>query len=142
MAEIASVEIGTFMRFAILINTSPYQYQAADTAYFFTGAALRGGHEVVRVFFYHDGVYNANRFNIPPQDEMNIGERWVALGAQYALDLVVCVAAAQRRGVIDSEERIRHGKDGDNLEKGFRISGLGQWVEAMLAADRVMVFGS
>ena len=73
---------------------------------------------------------------------MNIGERWVALGTQYELDLVVCVAAAQRRGVIDNEERTRHGKDGDNLERGFRLSGLGQWVEAMLVADRVMVFGS
>ena len=46
------------MKFAILVNEGPYQHQASDTAYHFTKAALATGHEVVRVFFYHDGVNN------------------------------------------------------------------------------------
>ena len=42
------------MKFAIQINEGPYQHQAADTAYWFTKNALEKGHEVFRVFFYHD----------------------------------------------------------------------------------------
>jgi len=44
------------MKFAVLVNEGPYAHQASDSAYYFTQAALSQGHEVMRVFFYHDGV--------------------------------------------------------------------------------------
>jgi tRNA 2-thiouridine synthesizing protein D len=49
------------MKFALLVSEGPYTHQASDTAYQFASAALQKGHEVMRVFFYHDGVYNATR---------------------------------------------------------------------------------
>jgi len=55
--------------------------------------------------------------------------------------MVVCVAAAQRRGILDKGEAERNGKDSDNIEEGFRISGLGQLVEAGIQADRLITFG-
>ena len=48
------------MKLSVQINEGPYQHQATDTAYHFTKAALENGHEVMRVFFYHDGVLNGS----------------------------------------------------------------------------------
>jgi len=51
------------------------------------------------------------------------------------------VAAAQRRGIVDEEEMKRNGKDANNIAPGFRISGLGQLIEAGIQSDRMVVFG-
>jgi tRNA 2-thiouridine synthesizing protein D len=129
------------MKLSILINEGPYTHQAVDSAYRFTKAALEKGHEIFRVFFYNDGVYAGTRFAVPPQDDRNITQLWSELAEKYNLDLVVCVAAAQRRGILDEAEAKRHGKSGDNIAPGFRISGLGQLVEAGIQADRLVTFG-
>ncbi len=118
------------MKFGILVNEGPYTHQAADTAYQFAKAALEKGHQIHRVFFYHDGVNNATKMTEPPQDDRNIVDRWSKLGQEHGVDLVVCVAAALRRGIRD-----------DNLAPGFRISGLGQLIESGVQADRMVVFG-
>jgi len=129
------------MKFGILVNEGPYQHQASDSAYQFTKAALEKGHEIFRVFFYHDGVNNATCLGAPPQDDRNITDRWSKLAKEHNLDLVVCVAAALRRGILDANEAKRNGKDASNLADGFRISGLGQLIEAGIQADRTVVFG-
>jgi len=118
------------MKFGIVINEGPYQHQASDTAYLFAKAAIAKGHEVWRVFFYHDGVNNASKLTEPPQDDRNIVNRWAKLAQEHNVDLVVCVAAALRRGIQE-----------ENLAKGFRISGLGQLVEAGTKSDRLITFG-
>lgn len=129
------------MKFGILINEGPYNHQAADSAYQFTKAALEAGHEIFRVFFYHDGVNNATRLAVPPQDDRNITVNWQELQKEHDLDLVVCIAAAQRRGILDEDEAKRQGKDANNIAEGFRISGLGQLIEAGIQADRLVTFG-
>ena len=99
------------MKFAILVNEGPYTHQASDTAWHFTRAALAAGHEIFRVFFYHDGVNNGTRLTTPPQDDRHIQRRWTELAEAHGVDLVVCVAAAQRRGICDSDEAKRNGRD-------------------------------
>ncbi len=129
------------MKFGIVVNEGPYTRQASDTAYNFAKAALESGHEVARVFFYHDGVNVGTRLSVPPQDERNIQKNWTALAQQHEVDLVICIAAAQRRGMLDANEAKRQGKDADNMAEGFRISGLGQLIEMGIQTDRLMVFG-
>ncbi len=129
------------MKFGILVNEGPYQHQASDSAYQFTKSALDKGHEIYRVFFYHDGVHNGSRLTTPPQDDRHITQRWTELAEEHGLDLVVCVAAAQRRGIVDKDEMKRHGKDANNIAPGFHISGLGQLIEAGIEADRLITFG-
>ena len=129
------------MKFAIQINEGPYTHEATDSAYHFAKAAIDNGHEVMRVFFYHDGVNNGTRLTTPPQDDRHIVNRWAELAKEHDLDLVLCVAAAQRRGIADEGESQRNGKDADNIQEGFRISGLGQLIEAGIQADRLLVFG-
>ncbi|MDO8595307.1 MAG: sulfurtransferase complex subunit TusD [Sulfuricaulis sp.] len=129
------------MKLGILVNEGPYTHQASDTAYQFVKAALEKGHEIFRVFFYHDGVNNGTRLTVPPQDDRNTVKCWSELAEKYKLDLVICIAAAQRRGLLDANEAKRHGKSADNIAPGFRISGLGQLIEAGIQADRLVVFG-
>jgi len=129
------------MKFAIQVNTSPYQSNAGHTAYRFINAVLGQGHDVFRVFFYHDGVYHAFKHATPPDDEHQFSAQWSELARRYGIDLVVCISAAQRRGLLCSDEANRQGKQDYDLADGFRISGLGQLVEATLVADRFIVFG-
>lgn len=117
------------MKFGILILDSPYQHQAADSAYHFIKAALAKGHEIVGIFFYHDGVINATKLMDPPQDDRHISKRWAELGAQ-GIDIIACVASAKRRGIID-----------DITVPNVRISGLGQLTEIIIKADRIITFG-
>ncbi len=118
------------MKFAIMVNEGVYQHQSTDSAYQFAKAALEKGHEVPRIFFYHDGVYNASSLTEPPQDDPTFVIRWQKLSQDHKIDMVVCIAAALRRGIKE-----------ENLAEGFRISGLGQLVEAGIQADRLVVFG-
>lgn len=118
------------MKLGILVNEGPFTHQASDTAYHFVKAALAKGHDVLRVFFYYDGVNNANRLSEPQADDRNLVKLWGQLAKEHNVDLVVCVAAALRRGIKD-----------EILAEGFRISGLGQLIEAGMAADRLVMFG-
>ena len=129
------------MKFGIVINEGPYTHQSSDSALQFAKSALNKGHEIFRVFFYHDGVNNGTSLSVPPQDDRNLTNEWSELAEKHGLDLVVCVAAAQRRGMLDEDEMRRHGKEANNLAKGFRISGLGQLIEAGIQADRLVTFG-
>jgi len=129
------------LKLGIVVNEGPYTHQASDTAYHFTKAAIEKGHEIVRVFFYHDGVNNATRLTVPPQDDRNLQKLWSELAEAHKLDMVVCIAAAQRRGILDENEAKRQGKDSDNIAPGFRISGLGQLIDAGIKADRLVTFG-
>ena len=129
------------MKYTIMINEGPYQHQSADSALQFTRALLEKGHEVFRVFFYHDGVNNGTRLSVPPGDDRLIQKEWSKLAKKHELDLVICIAAAQRRGLMDADEAKRQGLDADNIIEGFRISGLGQLIEGGIQSDRTIVFG-
>lgn len=118
------------MKFALQINASPYHSSASLTAYHFTSAVLAQHHEVFRVFFYHDGIYHALKSANPPDNEVSIFKNWSELALKHELDLVVCISAAQRRGLMN-----------ENVADGFRLGGLGQLLEATILADRLLVFG-
>jgi len=131
------------MKISIQVNEGPYQHQSSDTAYQFAKAAVEKGHEIFRVFFYHDGVNNASRFTVPPQDDRNVVNNWAELKNPDGSDIdrVVCVAAALRRGMLDESEAGKNGVEGNNIHPAFRISGLGQLIEAGIQSDRLVVFG-
>lgn len=129
------------IKFAIQVNSSPYHSQAGYSAYQFICAALAEGHEVLRVFFYHEGIYHAFKYATPPDDEPHFSALWRDLAQRHQLDLAVCISAAQRRGLLCADEAARQGKPGLDVCAGFRIAGLSQLFEAIDAADRFIVFG-
>jgi tRNA 2-thiouridine synthesizing protein D len=128
------------MIFSLAIYSSPSS-QSQDSAYRFASALLAQGHTLFRVFFYHDGVYQGSQLSCPPQDEINATQRWQTLAESHGVDLVVCIAAGLRRGVLDKKEAGRYEKDQHNLACHFELSGLGQLVDAAVQSDRLITFG-
>lgn len=130
------------MIFAINIYSAPHSSQASFTAYQFAKSLIAQGHKLHRVFFYQDGVHNATRLASPPQDEFDLYKAWQELAEAHNIDMVVCIAAALKRGILNAEEAARYRKDANNLAEGFTLGGLGQLIEAAVEADRLVTFGN
>ncbi len=130
------------MKFAISVHGAPFSSSAAHSAYRFAEATLDAGHEITRVFFYHDAVRTGDRLSVPPQEEDSVIERWAALSKNHSIELAVCIAASLKRGVINDEARDRYEKPAANLHPAFTIVGLGQLIDAIASADRFISFGA
>ena len=138
MAAVSLIE--SVMKFAIAIFSAAHA-PSSRRALLFAQAALAGGHEIVRLFFYQDGVYNASASVVTPQDELDVPRQWRAFVTDHQLDGVVCIAAALRRGVLNTEEATRYQRSAVNLDAPWALSGLGQLHDAAQAADRLICFG-
>lgn len=128
------------MKFAIALF-SPAHSPASRRALRFCEAAVAGGHEIVRLFLYQDGVHSASGNIVSPQDELDVAGQWSEFVTRHKLDGVVCIAAGLRRGVLDEREANRHRRPAANLATGWELSGLGQLHEASQQADRLICFG-
>lgn len=120
---------------------APYSKQASQSAYLFAKSAVDKGHIIKRVFFSNDAAHTSSSLTIPPQDESNIHVQWTKLAADHQIDLVICIAAALRRGLLDKAEADRYGKQHYNVNNPYTLSGLGQLVEAAVESDRLITFG-
>lgn len=130
------------MIFAINVLSAPYSSQASYSAYQFAKSVIAQGHQLHRVFFYQDGIHNATTLATPPQDEFDLHNAWQELAREHHIDLVICIAAALKRGVLSQGESVRYQKNGSNLAEGFSLGGLGQLIEAAVVADRLITFGN
>lgn len=128
------------MRFALMVTGPAYGTQQASSALQFAKAALAEGHEIACVFFYREGVYNANQLTSPVSDEFDLVRAWQSLHDENGVALHICVAAALRRGVTDETEARQLGLPTFNLQPGFSLSGLGSLAEAALTCDRMVQF--
>jgi tRNA 2-thiouridine synthesizing protein D len=129
------------MIFSLLILGAPYSTQAPSTALRFAKASLAAGHTIHRIFFYHDGVNCANELIVPAQDDIQLPSEWQTLAQENTIDMVVCIASAIKRGVINQTEAERYDKQSSNLLDQFDISGLGQLIDTTICSDRVITFG-
>ena len=131
---------GSVMKFAIALFSAAHA-PSSRRALLFAQAALAGGHEIVRLFFYQDGVYNACASVVTPQDEQDLPQQWRTFVSDHQLDGVVCIAAALRRGVLNAEEAQRYQRSAVSVEAPWALSGLGQLHDAIQDADRLICFG-
>lgn len=130
------------MIFSLVIHgTAPTSY-AAHSGLKFAHAVINGGHEIARVFFYHDAVRIADGNVVLPQDEVSIAEQWREFASTNQVELNLCIAAALRRGVLNEAEQQRYQRPSANSLAEFEVVGLGQLIEASLVADRVVTFGA
>ncbi|NCB89788.1 MAG: sulfurtransferase complex subunit TusD, partial [Gammaproteobacteria bacterium] len=106
------------MRFALMVTGPAYGTQQASSALQFAKAALAEGHEIACVFFYREGVYNANQLTSPASDEFDLVRAWQSLHDENGVALHICVAAALRRGVTDETEARQLGLPTFNLQPG------------------------
>jgi tRNA 2-thiouridine synthesizing protein D len=128
------------MKFSLLVLASPYSQQGGLSALQFAKTCLDQGHQLYRVFFYHEGVQTASALQCPQRDEINLHDQWKELADQHSIDLVTCIAAALKRGVLDEGEAKRYEKDHFNLNKPFELSGLGQLLDAQINSDQLITF--
>lgn len=129
------------MRFSILVLDAPRAAQAGDSAWHFARAVIDSGHELYRVFFYQEGSLHGGALAVPAQDEVDRTARWASLAEEHGVDLVLCIASAVRRGILDQGEADRHEKPCATAHPAFTLSGLGQLVDAHINSDRLVTFG-
>ena len=91
--------------YCLLVTGPAYGTQQASSAYQFAQALLAKGHRLSSVFFYREGVLNANRLTAPASDEFDLVRGWTQLAQQHGVALNVCVAAALRRRGFDEADR-------------------------------------
>ena len=129
------------MIYSLLVMASPASGTANTTAARFAQALVQGGHRLERVFFYDAGVETGLSSRVVPQDEAEPLELWRELASAHGVELVVCVASALRRGVLDASEAQRHEKNLATLDSAFCIGGLGLLIESAATVDRLITFG-
>ena len=130
------------MIISIAVHGAPQSSQASRSALRFAEFALARGHEIHRVFFYHDGVLAAGCLGVAPQDEEDVHAGWVALAESRGLELAVCIAASLKRGMLNEEERARYGLPAAAAHPRFAVVGLGQLIDAIAASDRFLAFAA
>ena len=128
------------MLFNILVTGGLYSTQSGYSALQFCRAVVKAGHHVKQVFFYRDGVSQGSALSVPLSDEFDAVSEWVTFAEQYDTPLVVCVSAAERRGLLNPEQATEHDKVCANLHPRFVVEGLGGLHDASLTADRTVMF--
>ncbi|MEG9530753.1 sulfurtransferase complex subunit TusD [Mannheimia indoligenes] len=125
------------MDYVLAIKSPVYGSQGAYLAYQVAEELLQAKHNIRQVFFFQEGVSNANTLVNPASDEINLIEKWQKLAELHRLQLYLCIAAAQRRGIVDEQTS---SSATTNLAQGFTLAGLGEFSQAVLKADRLITF--
>ncbi|MFP9229076.1 sulfurtransferase complex subunit TusD [Pectobacterium cacticida] len=128
------------LTYCLLVTGPAYGTQQASSALQFAQALLSEGHQLKSVFFYREGVLNANQLTSPATDEFDLVRAWQQLAEMHQVALNVCVAAALRRGVTDAQQAVQLNLACANLQPGFVLSGLGELAQSVLTCDRVIQF--
>ncbi|XOV81790.1 MAG: sulfurtransferase complex subunit TusD [bacterium] len=128
------------MIFTVAVHGAPYASFANHHALGFCESLLQQGHQLNRVFFYHEGVQTGLNSRVTPQGETDVVQRWLALKAQYDVELAVCIANALKRGVLNESEQARYNKPAATLIADFELVGLGQLIDAIAQSDRYIEF--
>jgi len=116
-------------KLAVVVTTPPYS-NLSVTALDYIETALKSGIEVVGVFFYQDGVIHANQQAQIASDEFQCIKQWQSLHLTFQLPLHLCITAAENRGLSDDNP--------NNIHPIFTVSGLGELVELVNKADRLV----
>jgi tRNA 2-thiouridine synthesizing protein D len=128
------------MNINVLVTGGLFDSQSGFAALQFCQAAEQAGHNITQVFFYQGGVSQATLLAEPLADEFDAPREWASCKEQFSIDLVVCVSAAERRGIIGQQQMQDLAKPSFNLHPAFSVAGLGALHDASIAADRTVTF--
>ena len=78
------------MQYVLAVKGEVYGSQVAYLAYQFAEQLLASGHEIRQIFFFQNGVSNANMLVNPASDEVNLVEHWKKLAENHRLSLHLC----------------------------------------------------
>lgn len=128
------------MNYTVLVTGSAYGTQNASTAFLFCQALVKTRHILHSIFFYCDGVFNANSMITPASDEFNLVKAWQKLSKKYQVNLYVCSSAALRRGVLEDDNTEQFNIKKGNLALFFQFSGLIELANSINICDRIIQF--
>jgi len=113
----------TPVNFAIVIESDT----SLARAYEFAQATVAAGHQIHRVFLYHDAVRLAD----PNFESTALIDTFIKFSYEHSFELAACVSAAERRGIAAVNGVARD---------GITVVGLGQFADCLVQADRTVTF--
>ncbi|MDN3651462.1 sulfurtransferase complex subunit TusD [Thalassotalea ponticola] len=119
--------------YALVVSTAPSDNKTV-TALNLAETIITNGHQLHGVFFYQDGVLNANNLLQTPSDEQNLYQQWQRFQQASNTPLFVCISAAERRGLSDGSDS----ELTNNVGNAFTVSGLGELAVISSKADKVI----
>jgi len=128
------------LNYALLV-LSPPDSLINRRALEFCRELLNQSHRIERVFFHDAGAASGLGSTVYPQDERNPTDEWTAFANENQVELIVCIASALKRGVIDAAEAKRYQQQSATMHPAFEIGGLGLLVDAGANCDRLITFG-
>lgn len=128
------------MMYTILVTGPAYGTENASTAFLFSSAVIASQHELLSVFFYCDGVLNANKFITVAKNEFNLMKKWESLYNNHDVKLYVCISAALRRGIVHGVINNDSYSNYTNLSSCFKLVGLSKFSDLIMISDRVIQF--
>jgi len=128
------------MKYQLNIYSSPWNSSAQADALAFATALSSSEHQLVRIFFFMDGVYTGLSSQAPASDEPDWRQLWTGLQQRTQCELLLCIAASANRGLLNDSEAQRQAKPVATVEAPFELVGLGQWAAGFGDCDRVVSF--
>jgi tRNA 2-thiouridine synthesizing protein D len=128
------------MKISILVTSPPIDSSAPQVAIDYCQSIIASGGHIDQVFFYQAGVYNATGLVPIGADKSKIRQGWLELAEKYAIPLLVCVTAANKRGIIDSQEAEQQGVQSYSLLPPFQQVGLGEFFTLLHNSEGLVQF--
>lgn len=116
-------------QFILVLHNPPWSHQSVVTACDFARAAHSRGDEIKAIFLYQDAVLNGLSNLDIPSDELDGQQQLITLQQECAIPLLMCVTAAEKRGL-----------DASKIRDEFTLSGLAEFAELTVNADKVIQF--
>ncbi|CAL4325188.1 sulfurtransferase complex subunit TusD [Buchnera aphidicola] len=123
------------MKYMLVITGPIYGNQNAITGLLFARNLFSSGNNISSIFFYCNGVTNANINYSPDYNEFNLLQAWIDLHKKFRVKLKICTSAALRRGVISNKK-----KNMNQISIHFQFIGLIEIVQEMKNCDRIIQF--
>lgn len=128
------------MKYSILITSSPYSCENSISAFLFSKALIERKHQLVSVFFYSEGVFNANKTADINNDCTILTESWKRLSVDFNIKLYICIEAAFQRGMILKKNLKREKVFKEMINSEFKLVGLLTFVKSVELCDRILQF--
>ena len=126
--------------FLLLVHSSNYANQSSRSAAKYAEAVISRGHTVKAIFFYQQGVEHANALSLVPRDELDNSPSFKSLNQQYNIPLLLCVTAAEKRGIINAEQAHNEVLEHHNIDDTYTIAGLAEMAAIAAECHHVVQF--
>ncbi|WP_343189050.1 sulfurtransferase complex subunit TusD [Buchnera aphidicola (Chaitoregma tattakana)] len=128
------------MQYTILVTGPIYGTQNSISSFLFVKSLIKKKHIVRSIFFYADGVYNANIMSSPNYNEIDLLKFWKKISIENNIILKLCIGSSIKRGLIIKNLVKKKGILTRNVDENFKSMGLLELSKDIILSDRVVQF--